>query len=330
MKQILSQRFKIKDGKFVSFAGKKSYDDLPETKKMIEEFLQIGSKRKQEYSATTIKTHRSQLNLFFAQVHKEYDKITSEDMRFFWVNYLRHCKENKLSEQYPNIMVNAVKSFFSYLERIGLIEKAPTNMLITRSQSPQDLMENIKNKIMTREEITKMLSIITSPRDRAMFTLWFYHGMRISEIEKLRVTDIDFKNNTITIRKSKNGKTRENKMLPTTASRLANWLDIRKGLTLKAGHVDYVFSSKYGKHLEKNMLREIWYRYLGRTGIVSGTRTLTPHSARHSFITNALEDGVPIEEVADFVGHDSITTTKKYADMLHMRKNSYGRLFKGY
>jgi len=329
-----------KFGRWGKYALTRSYDDLPKTKRAIEQFFTLGSKKGTEFAEMAKRNYASQLSHFFHFCHKEYTKITIEDVEDFWKRHVAYRRQNNLSQEYDNQIAVTLVSFFKFLVRTQKIKRSPVGIMSITKLPEDNIRQKIHRQVMSREDVSKFLSTMVNPRDLALFTVMFYHGARISEVANLKVNDVNLNKNFITFRESKGGKTRVNPMLPIVSNRLRTWLKIRQAANIKPDYKDFVFTTKFGKRLDTNDIRDIFHKHLSKSGIqnsISGEtiskykrRTLTPHSARHTAITFMLQDGISMEQIADFVGHGNVNTTKRYADMLRITRSNYFEKFKGY
>jgi len=173
--------------------------------------------------------------------------------------------------------------------------------------------EQTTMKVPTTQEINRMLKECRgknrfNKRDKTIILLLAKTGMRNKELCNLKISDIDWQRQEITIRQSKHNKTRiipvEEKMLfGTTYPSLKNYIQHWRLNTCK----HYVFTTKKGP-MTSNYLR----RVIKKIGKKAGVHWIHPHSFRHYAATNMLRAGVNIKIVQNILGHSSIKTTGRY------------------
>lgn len=156
-------------------------------------------------------------------------------------------------------------------------------------------------KYLKKEEWDKLRSSIDNYRDKLIITLLYSTGMRVGEFTKLKVEDIDFEERFIRI-PEENTKTKEGRTIFVPREVLN---DLRGYLRLEK-------KKKKGRIFEITLRRiqQLIKKYSVRAGLVC-----TPHTLRHTHITHALLNRVPITAVQKQVGHKRLTTTQIYSDL---------------
>jgi integrase len=159
-------------------------------------------------------------------------------------------------------------------------------------------------KYLTQDEVRRLLTSITSVRDRALFALIYHYGLRVDEATALTVQDIDLKNHRIRIRRLKNGVGGEKPLWRHTAKVLRSYLRVRRDVG------PYLFTGRKGA-LQKRQVQHLFNQYTKQAGI----KGRSIHSLRHSIAVHLLEAGRGIEYVADHLGHRNIQNTRVYAQI---------------
>jgi site-specific recombinase XerD len=135
-------------------------------------------------------------------------------------------------------------------------------------------------------------------------------GLRLGEVVRLEVADVDFSLGQLFIR---SGKGRKDRVVPLghlAAQYLAQWVHTgRKGFIRNEAE-KALFLNRGGRKLPSANLRHWFAKYLKAAGITR--EGLTPHSIRHSCATHLLETGADIRYVAELLGHQSLQTTSDY------------------
>ena len=168
-------------------------------------------------------------------------------------------------------------------------------------------------KYMTQEEVKKFLSQITNARDKALFSLIYHYGLRVSEATLLTINDVNLHKQKIYIRRLKGGISGEKPLWRHTAKLLRAYLRERipKGLAL--------FTGREGP-LKKRRIEQLFKLYAKKANI---SNEYTVHSLRHSIAVHLLDAGQPLELVQDHLGHRYITNTQIYARISNPRREMF-------
>ena len=162
--------------------------------------------------------------------------------------------------------------------------------------------------VLDLSEVRTMLSVMENLKHRAVLTITYSAGLRVSETAHLKVTDIDSKRMMVRVRQGKGGKDRYTILSKTTLECLREyWRAYRPK--------DWLFEGqKEGSHLCYTSIRNIFVEAKERAGI---TKPVGPHSLRHAFATHLIEAGTSLHHVQLLLGHKSPKTTTVY---LHVSK----------
>jgi len=162
--------------------------------------------------------------------------------------------------------------------------------------------------VLDMSEVRTMLSVMENLKHRAVLTITYSAGLRVSETAHLKVTDIDSKRMMVRVRQGKGGKDRYTILSKTTLECLREyWRAYRPK--------DWLFEGqKEGSHICYTSLRNIFVEAKERAGI---TKPVGPHSLRHAFATHLIEAGTSLHHVQLLLGHKSPKTTTVY---LHVSK----------
>ncbi len=213
-------------------------------------------------------------------------------------------------------IVSGVRSFFRYLQVEGIREDNPSEML----EGPK--LGRHLPEVLTVSEIGAMLDAVdlTAPqgrRNRAMMEVLYGSGLRVSELCTLEQKRVNLTEGYLTV----TGKGSKERMVPiseTAAEQIALYLDERTrfGHPVKPGEEDYLFLNKRGAHLTRVMVFYIVRSLAEAAGI---TKTISPHTLRHSFATHLLEGGANLRAIQQMLGHESIATTEIYLHLDNTR-----------
>lgn len=184
-----------------------------------------------------------------------------------------------------------------------------------RTRKPQKLP-----KIITRGDGVKLFGKIntkcpTGLRNRVALQLMYRGGLRVSEACSLSISDVDLAEGWIYVQQGKGKKDRIVPLDQDTAEWCRRWLAVRP-----EGPTDYFLVTLKGTKLSDRYLRQVLERLSHKANVFLNDnhrkKNVHPHTLRHSFATERLEDGFNLGEVKELLGHSSIQTTSIY---LHAR-----------
>ena len=214
-------------------------------------------------------------------------------------------------------ILSGVRTFFRYLHQEGYRDDDPTELL----ESPV-LGEHLP-EVLSTDEVDQLeksidLSKWEGHRNRAIIEVLFSCGLRVSELVNLRLSNLYIKERFVRVM-GKGSKERLVPISPKAIEELEWWFDDRCHMTIKPGEEDYVFLNRRGAHLTRTMILIMIKNQAALAGI---TKTISPHTLRHSFATALLEGGADLRAIQAMLGHESIGTTEIYThiDMTMLRE----------
>lgn len=204
-------------------------------------------------------------------------------------------------------ILSGVRTFYHYLQVDGYISDDPSELL----ESPQ-LGDHLP-EVLTTEEVDRLeqaidLSKWEGQRNKAIIEVLFSCGLRVSELVTLRLSDLYLEEHFVRVI----GKGRKERLVPISESavkQLHLWFIDRNLMDIKPGEEDYVFLNRRGAHLTRTMIL-IMIKRLGEEAGIS--KTISPHTLRHSFATALLAGGADLRAIQAMLGHESIGTTEIY------------------
>lgn len=214
-------------------------------------------------------------------------------------------------------ILSGVRSFFRFLQTDGWRDDDPTELL----ESPV-LGEHLP-EVLSAEEVDMLensidLSKWEGYRNRAIIEVLFSCGLRVSELVNLKLSNLYIDEQYVRIF-GKGSKERLVPISPKALKELNNWFIDRNLMKIKPGEEDYVFLNRRGAHLTRTMILIMIKQQAEIAGI---TKTISPHTLRHSFATALLEGGADLRAIQAMLGHESIGTTEIYThiDMSTLRQ----------
>ena len=239
------------------------------------------------YSPRTVKSYQAFLEKYFQACPHDICSLDLEHLR----QYLIKKSEQGYEATSVNLMHNAIKFYYDQIIRI------PIKLEIKFAKRRQYLPI-----VLSREEIQRLLVVITNIKHRLMIALSYGAGLRVSETVGLRVKNVDLDNLSLNLTGAKGNKDRQT-IIP------AKLVEEIKVLMAGKSIEDYLFASERGGKLTDRTAQKIFETALKKSGI---QKAATFHSLRHSFATHLLENGVDIRYIQELLGHSNIRTTQIY------------------
>ena len=152
----------------------------------------------------------------------------------------------------------------------------------------------------------------TGIRNRAMLTLLYRSGLRVSEVLGLRPSDVNLAKHSLRLLDTKSGRAQTRGFHPSADDALARWLDTRKALP-GVGPRAKLFCTLDGGPVSDDYVRGLLRRLGASAGI---TKRVHPHGLRHTFAVELEATGVPVTTISKLLGHSSVAVTARYLDHL--------------
>ncbi len=204
-------------------------------------------------------------------------------------------------------MLSSIRSLFLYLCLTEVIETSPAEFLYTPKISrhlPDTLSLDEVDAIITAIDDSTPKGV----RDRAILETLYSCGLRVSELTVLRLGDMFFGEGYLRVL----GKGDKERLVPishTAVARIELYLEQR---TPARTNEEILFLNNRGRALTRVMIFTIIKRAAYAAGI---TKSVSPHTFRHSFATHLLRGGASIRQVQEMLGHEDITTTEIYTHL---------------
>ncbi len=188
-------------------------------------------------------------------------------------------------------------------------------------QDPSELLEGPKKPkhlptVLTLDEVNRMMAAIDlssneGHRNRAMMEMLYGSGLRVSELVNLQLSKIYLSEHYMLI-DGKGSKQRLVPLSPVAEEWFGYWLQERATWPYKPEYKDYAFVNRYGRPLTRAMVFTIVRRLCEAAGI---TKTVSPHTLRHSFATHLLQNGADLRIIQQLLGHEDLATTEIYTHL---------------
>lgn len=188
-------------------------------------------------------------------------------------------------------------------------------------QDPSELLESPKKSkhlptVLSIEEINAMIAAIDlssneGHRNRAIIEMLYGSGLRVSELVNLQLSKIYLDQHYMLI-EGKGSKQRLVPISPVAEEWFGYWLQERSTWPLKPEARDIAFVNRYGRPMTRAMIFTIIRRLCEAAGI---TKTVSPHTLRHSFATHLLQNGADLRVIQQLLGHEDLATTEIYTHL---------------
>ena len=304
----------------------KKKEDL-QIKRLIKRYLDHLEVEK-NYSKYTIRNYKLYLrrfrNWFEDNYEQEYiNRLSSEVVRKYrlFLSRFENDQGQRLSKKTQSYYTIALRAFLKYLTKQGVKTLAPEKIDLPK-------IEGRQIKFLNREQVERLLnqpSVSTEMglRDKAILETLFSTGMRVSELAKLNIDDLDLKSREFGIR----GKGRKVRVV-FLSERAAKWL--RRYLRARDDHYKPLWIRYSGKkpdpstsgesmRLSVRSIQRMVEKYRKKANLPI---KVSPHVIRHSFATNLLQNGADLRSVQEMLGHENVSTTQIYTNVAKARLQS--------
>lgn len=298
--------------------------------RLIQEFLEYCEIERNR-SNLTIRNYDHYLHRFADYAKNEGvtepEDIDAEMIRQYrlFINRLRDEKGKQLKLATQNYHITALRSWLRYLSKRDYQVVPPDKIELAKTPAREvsflevtELKRLIQATSQEEDELTRM-------RDQALLETLFSTGLRVSELAALKRDSINLKTHEFPVR-GKGDKVRLVFLSDRAVESLKNYLSKRsdnsKALFVRndraGSSVDAEIDSQSGKGLglTPRSIQRLIKKYAKIAGIM---KPITPHTIRHSFATDLLQNGADIRSVQTLLGHSSITTTQIYTHITNQR-----------
>ncbi len=236
------------------------------------------------------------------------------------ISYLAKISKDKISPRSQARFVSSTRGFFRYCLRESLVKDDPSLKL----EAPK--LGRVLPKTLTETQVDSLLSApksssLIEQRDKSMLELLYATGLRVSELIKLELTDINLRQGVVKVL-GKGGKERLVPMGDQASHYLQLYLSNSRITLLDqqgVGSSSIVFLSRRGKLMTR---QAFWYRVKVYADRINLKISLSPHGLRHAFATHLLNHGADLRVVQILLGHSDLSTTQIYTHVAKQRLKS--------
>lgn len=250
------------------------------------------------YSQSTIKTYLNEMAQLLRLLNaKCADALTEDELRRYFV----YCYEKlKLSENTLHSRINALKFYFEQV-----LKRDRFFFNIPRPKRHLQLP-----KLLNEDELARLFNALSNKKHKAMLFTVYSAGLRVSELVKLKLEDVDSKRMQIFVCRAKGKKDRYVNLSPVLLDILRDYVK-----TYVPRPRQFLFESEQtGRAYPPRTVQQIFSNAKAKARI---GKQVGIHSLRHSFATHLLDKGTDIKYIKELLGHFNIKTTERY---LHVSK----------
>ncbi len=255
----------------------------------------ISSKEIEGCSTRTLNYYKDNITKMLDIINLPIDEITTEILRNYLADYKSNSKAGMVT--IDNIR-RTLSSFFTWLENEDYIVKSPVRR-IHKVKTTRKVKETL-----TDENLEKLRDTCSNVRDLAILELLISTGMRVGEITRLNISDMNFQERSCVVLGKGNS---EREVYFSAKSKM----HIKKYLETRTDNNEALFVSLIKPYNRLGISGiEILIRNLGKEANINKVH---PHKFRRTMATMAIDKGMPIEQVQKLLGHIKIDTTMEYA-----------------
>jgi len=268
-------------------------------------------KYERRVSVNTVDSYGENLLLLKNYTNKDLISLKKEDIK----DFLDNVEATARTKAHYLTVFN---SFYKYLVFMDKIKSNPCDGI----KAPK--LEKKLPTYLTNEEIAKLFNIrLTKPvdyRNKAILEVMYATGARISEVINLELNQIDFEECIIRVV----GKGKKERIIPlddVAIEALDNYINNYRPFLIKNETCNYVFLNKNGEKISRQMIFKILKNLANKAGI---TKEISPHTLRHSFASNLLNNGADLRVIQELLGHENLETTEIYSHLQNKKiKDDY-------
>ena len=277
----------------------------------IEDFSNF-LKFEKNFSGNTLDAYMRDVRKLESFTISELDNLSPENITYENLQeYIYQLSKNKISERSQARAISSIKAFFKFLLEDDY-----------RTDNPATLLEGPKLGLylpdtLSEEDINRIIACIDNStdigkRNKCILEVLYGCGLRVSELIDLKISNINFKESYIMV-EGKGEKTRLVPLANTTAEFITSYIHtVRNKTKINKKYEDTLFINSRGTNMSRVIVFIIIKELTQKAGI---SKSISPHTFRHSFATHLLQNGADLRFIQEMLGHSSITTTQVYTHL---------------
>ena len=272
--------------------------------KYIDKYLEY-LKIERKYSDKTILSYKDDLIEYNEFLGNNFTNILNIDINIV-NNYMKYLYERKITKSSISRKLSSIRGLYNYLVREEIIKENYFNKISNPKR------ELYLPKFLKNEELDKIFSICnfnnpTEERDTLIIELLYATGVRVSELVNIKIKDINRKEKLIKVLGKGN---KERIVIYNNHTKKALDAYLKDGYNyFNKKSSEYLILNKNGNKLSERYIREIINKKVSQASL---DIKISPHTLRHTFATDILENGADLMTVKELLGHESLNTTSIY------------------
>jgi integrase/recombinase XerC len=258
------------------------------------------------YSEHTVTAYRNDLEQFFAFLFSQFDAPGLEQVTAGMVrSWMAELKNDGQTAKSINRKISALKSFFKFQLKQGVLQQTPLTTIVTPKISKRLPSFVDQRDIQTLFEYVEFPDTWKGRTERLVLQLFYHTGMRLSELVNLKESQLDAHYNQLKVL----GKGNKERIIPLAAPLMQALLAYVKDKPAGPAPVPHVFVNEKGKPLYARYVYSLVKNNLSK---VTTVQKKSPHVLRHSFATHLTNNGADLNAVKELLGHSSLAATQVY------------------
>lgn len=269
-------------------------------------------KFEKNFSGNTLDAYMRDVRKLESFTISELDNLSPQNITYENLQeYIYQLSKNKISERSQARAISSIKAFFKFLLEDDY-----------RTDNPATLLEGPKLGLylpdtLSEEDINRIITCIDNStdigkRNKCILEVLYGCGLRVSELIDLKISNINFKESYIMV-EGKGEKTRLVPLANTTAEFITSYIHtVRNKTKINKKYEDTLFLNSRGTNMSRVIVFIIIKELTQKAGI---SKSISPHTFRHSFATHLLQNGADLRFIQEMLGHSSITTTQVYTHL---------------
>lgn len=269
-------------------------------------------KFEKNFSGNTLDAYMRDVRKLESFTISELDNLSPQNITYENLQeYIYQLSKNKISERSQARAISSIKAFFKFLLEDDY-----------RTDNPATLLEGPKLGLylpdtLSEEDINRIITCIDNStdigkRNKCILEVLYGCGLRVSELIDLKISNINFKESYIMV-EGKGEKTRLVPLANTTAEFITSYIHtVRNKTKINKKYEDTLFINSRGTNMSRVIVFIIIKELTQKAGI---SKSISPHTFRHSFATHLLQNGADLRFIQEMLGHSSITTTQVYTHL---------------
>ena len=255
------------------------------------------------FSEHTIKSYTTDLKQFTSFLSSEFQIIDEINEISFQIirTWIASLLEKGINPRSVNRKISTLKTYFKFLIREGeLVENPMMKVVAPKSKKrlpifiEEDQIASLLNEVQFEKGFV-------GQRNKLIIELFYVTGIRLSELINIKISDVDFNNQSIKVL----GKRNKERIIP-LSSNVVNDLNI---FIENNQQNKYLFTNLEGNKLYNKLVYRLVNKYIGE---ISSVNKKSPHILRHTFATHMLNNGADINAIKELLGHANLSATQVY------------------